>query len=54
MMSVRRATEPKMRVWRDSGIFVVLPLGPIYGIDRVFSAFYSLVAIGCSEGGQNR
>lgn len=53
-MSVRRATEFKMCLWQDPGIPVVLPLGPIYGIDRHFSAFYSLAAIGCSEGGQNR
>jgi hypothetical protein len=46
MLSVYQATNFEMRVWRDSGIFIVLPLGPISGIDSFSSAFYSLSAIG--------
>ncbi len=53
-MPVRRATESEMLEMRRLGILNPLQHWPLAGIDRHFSAFYSLCAVGCSEGGQNR
>jgi len=54
MMGNGEATDLTMLPSRTRGLFLPRLYCSNYGIDRHFSAFYSLRALGCSEGGQFR